>query len=89
MEEFPRGGLIGKCVHLVRTVKALRVPVFAANACYFIVLAATPALLLLLGLLHQTPLEVEGLGEILRAPQLPHTPAGGGHGHDVHPAQRR
>lgn len=66
MEEFPRGGLIGKCVHLVRTVKALRVPVFAANACYFIVLAATPALLLLLGLLHQTPLEVEGLGEILR-----------------------
>lgn len=66
MKEFPKGGLIGKCVHLVRTLKELHVPVYAANACYFIALAATPALLLLLGLLHQTPLEVEGLGEALQ-----------------------
>ena len=66
MGEIPKGGLIGRCVHLVRTVKELRIPVYAANACYFIVLAATPALLLLLGLLHQTPLEVEKLGEVLR-----------------------
>ena len=65
MEEFPKGGLIGKCVHMVRTVQSLRIPVYAANACYFIVLAAFPSLLLLLGLLHQTPLEVERLGEIL------------------------
>jgi len=38
---------------------------YAANACYFIVLAVFPALLLLLGLLRYTPLEVERLGELL------------------------
>lgn len=66
MREFPKGGLIGKAVHMVRSIQQLRIPLYAANACYFIVLAATPALLLLLGLLHQTPLEVEGLGEVLQ-----------------------
>ncbi len=65
MREFPRGGLIGKSVHFLRRVKALRVPLYAANACYFIVLAVFPALLLLLGLLRYTPLEVERLGEML------------------------
>jgi membrane protein len=65
MREFPRGGLIGKTVHLVRTVTGLRVPLYAANACYFIVIALFPALLLLLGLLRYTPLEVERLGEML------------------------
>ncbi len=65
MREIPRGGLIGKTVHLVRQVKGLRVPLYAANACYFIVLAVFPALLLLLGLLRYTPLEVERLGEML------------------------
>lgn len=65
MREFPRGGIIGKTVHLVRNLSRLRVPVYAANACYFIVLAVFPALLVLLGLLRYTPLEVERLGEML------------------------
>lgn len=65
MREFPRGGLIGRTVHLFRRVQELRVPLYAANACYFIVLAVFPALLLLLGLLRYTPLEVERLGEML------------------------
>ena len=65
MREFPRGGIIGKTVHLVRDLSRLRVPVYAANACYFIVLAVFPALLVLLGLLRYTPLEVERLGEML------------------------
>ena len=65
MEDFPSGGLIGKFVHLFRALRELHIPVYAANASYFIALAATPTLLLLLGLLHQTPLDVEGLGEIL------------------------
>ena len=65
MREFPRGGLIGKSVHIWRSIRALRVPLYAANACYFIVLAVFPALLLLLGLLRYTPLEVERLGEML------------------------
>jgi len=65
MREYPRGGIIGKMVYAVRAVQELRVPLHAANACYFIVLAVFPALLLLLGLLRYTPLEVERLGELL------------------------
>lgn len=65
MREYPRGGLIGRTVHFVCAVAGLRVPLYAANACYFIVLAVFPALLLLLGLLRYTPLEVERLGEML------------------------
>ncbi len=65
MREFPKGGLIGKTVHFARSVSALKVPLYAANACYFIVLAVFPTLLLLLGVLQYTPLEVERLGELL------------------------
>ncbi len=66
MDRFPRGGLIGKIIHRFRQVRELQVPLYAANACYFMVLAVFPALLLLLGLLRYTPLEVERLGEMLR-----------------------
>ena len=65
MWEFPKGGLIGKTVSLWRRVSGFRVPLFAANASFFIVLAVFPALLLLLGLLRYTPLEVERMGEML------------------------
>ena len=65
MREFPRGGLIGKTVHLWRRISRLRVPLYAANASFFMVLAVFPGLLLLLGLLRYTPLEVERLGEML------------------------
>ena len=65
MREFPKGGLVGKAVHFARTISSLRIPLYAANACYFIVLAVFPALVLLLGLLQYTPLEVEGFGEML------------------------
>lgn len=65
MREFPKGGLIGKAVHYGRKVAQLKIPLYAANACYFIVLAVFPGLLLLLGLLRYTPLEVEWLGEML------------------------
>lgn len=65
MREFPKGGLIGKTVHFARAVSALKVPIYAANACYFIILAVFPTLLLLLGILQYTPLEVERLGEML------------------------
>ncbi len=65
MREFPRGGLIGKTVHLVREISGLRVSLYAANAGFFLVLAVFPGLVLLLGMLRYTPLEVEGLGELL------------------------
>lgn len=64
MRKFPTGGIIGRSVHAFRAVQALQVPLHAANACYFIVLAVFPALLLLLGLLRYTPLEVERLAEL-------------------------
>ncbi len=65
MRKLPQGGIIGKTVHLARRISELRISLYAANACYFIVLAVFPALLLLLGLLRYTPLEVERLGEML------------------------
>lgn len=65
MREFPKGGLIGKTVHFARSVSELKVPLYAANASFFIILAVFPALLLLLGVLQYTPLEVERLGEPL------------------------
>ena len=65
MEEFPRGGLIGRLVHAGRNVSALRVPVHAANAGFFVVLAVFPALVLILSLLRYTGLEVESLMAVL------------------------
>lgn len=65
MKEIPKGGLIGKTVHFCRWAAALGIRMHAAGACYFIVLAVFPALLLLLGLVHLTGLEVERLGEML------------------------
>jgi len=65
MREFPQGGLIGKTVRLWRQISGYRIPLYAANASFFIVLSVFPGLLLLLGLLRYTPLEVERLGEML------------------------
>ncbi len=65
MREFPKGGLIGKTVALWRRISGFRVPLYAANASFFMIMAVFPALLLLLGLLRYTPLEVERLAELL------------------------
>lgn len=65
MREFPKGGLIGKTVHLCRYIASLRVSLYAANASFFILLALFPALLLLVSLLQYTPLEVEELTQLL------------------------
>lgn len=65
MRQLPRGGLLGKCQHLIQKVISLKIPLYAANASFFLVLSVFPALLLLLGILQYTPLEVERLGELL------------------------
>lgn len=65
MKEFPKGGLIGKTIHAVQTISDLHVPLYAANAGYFIVLAIFPALVLLLSILRYTGLEVQSLIDIL------------------------
>lgn len=65
MKDLPKGGLIGKTVYTLRQVQALRIPLHAANAGYFIVLSIFPALLLILSLVRFTGLRVETLMEFL------------------------
>lgn len=61
MREFPVGGLIGKAYRFYRNLAFYRVGAHASSACYFIVLAVFPCLVLLLGLLRYTGLEVRSL----------------------------
>ena len=49
----------------LRWVTKLNISVYAANACFFLVLAVFPALLLVLGILRNTSLEVEALTRLL------------------------
>lgn len=65
MKKFPKGGLIGKTVHLVRTISELNIPLYAANAGYFIMLSVFPALVLMLSLLRHTGLQVSSFLEIM------------------------
>lgn len=67
MKEFPRGGLIGRAVRVVQWLSSLNIPVYAANAGYFIVLSVFPALLLILSSLRFTGLTVDVLMEALEA----------------------
>lgn len=63
--ELPKGGLIGKTVYLVRQLSSLKISVYAASASFFMILAMFPTLLLLLGLLRYTGMEVESLSGLL------------------------
>ncbi len=65
MREYPQGGIIGKTVRVWRRVRAFRIPLYAANASFFIMLAVFPALVLLMVLLRYTALDVELFGELL------------------------
>lgn len=65
MKEYPKGGIVGKTVQLVRYFAGLNIPVYASHASFFIVLAVFPTLVLLLSLLRYTGLEVEALAEVL------------------------
>ena len=65
MKEYPRGGLIGRTVHMTRHLLSLNIPLFAANAGFFIILSLFPALVLVLSLLRYTGLQVSSLVEVL------------------------
>ena len=65
MDRFPEGGLIGKAVRLGRRIGRMRIPLHAANAGYFIILAVFPALVLLLSLLRYTDLDAVDLMNFL------------------------
>lgn len=65
MREFPKGGLIGRTVHLYRHVQSLNIPLYAANAGFFLILSLFPGLVLTLSLLRDTGLQVSSLVEVL------------------------
>lgn len=65
MKEYPKGGLIGRTVHMVRHIQSLHIPLYAANAGFFIILSLFPALVLVLSLLRYTGLQVSSLVEVL------------------------
>lgn len=65
MREFPKGGIIGRAVSFGKALADMQVPVYASHACYFLVLALFPMLVLLLSLIRYTGLEVESLTQLL------------------------
>ncbi len=61
MFSFPKGGLLGRVASVIKTVSEFRIPLHAANAGYFIILAVFPALVLIVSLLRFTGLDVHDL----------------------------
>ncbi len=61
MKQLPAGGLLGKAWHYWLQVRALRIPLHAANTGYFLILSVFPALVLILGILSYTTLDVHNL----------------------------
>ncbi len=61
MKEFPKGGLLGKVRNYWRQIRALRIPIHAANTGYFLILSLFPALVLILSILRYTALDVHNL----------------------------
>lgn len=58
MRDYPAGGLIGKAFRLAKRIADLQIGLHAASAGFFLALSAFPGLLLLLGLLRYTTLDV-------------------------------
>ena len=54
-----------KCVRIFRYILSLRIPVYASHAGFFMVLSAFPTLVLLMGLVRYTGLEIHNLTELL------------------------
>lgn len=61
MREYPSGGLIGKARHLAKRISALQIGAHASSAGFFLALSVFPGLLLLLGILRYTSLDVATL----------------------------
>ena len=59
--------ILGKVKTWGRQLGKLHIPVYAANASFFVILAVFPALLLLLGLLQYTGLDVNRLADLLES----------------------
>lgn len=66
MKKHAETGRLQKAVRLVRALTRLHIPLYAANAGYFIILAVFPMLVLLLSLLRYTNLRIETLTDLLQ-----------------------
>ncbi len=64
MQQGKKSGL-ARAMGLAQTVMDMQIPVYAANACYFLVLMIFPALLLILASLRYTSLSANDLIEVL------------------------
>lgn len=65
--EFPKGGIIGRCVALGRRVQKMEIPQHASNAGYFMVLSIFPTLVLVLSILRYTRLDARDLMALISA----------------------
>lgn len=61
MKKPANGGFLGRTIAAAQAAHISEVPLYAANASYFLVLSVFPSLLLILGLLRYTTLEVDDL----------------------------
>lgn len=61
MFSFPKGGLLGRAAALIKQLSGFRIPIHAANAGYFIILAVFPTLVLMVSLLRYTTLDIHDL----------------------------
>lgn len=66
MGKTPENGLWERIVSLVRNLASMRIGIYAAYACFFIVLAVFPLLVLVLSLVRYTGLQVSTLTEMLQ-----------------------
>ena len=66
MKRYQIRQIYRKCNLALRRIQAMEIPTHASHACYFIVLAAFPALVLLVSVLRYTPLEASDLMDLLR-----------------------
>lgn len=65
MQNDPTGGLIGSLRHYIQAFSRLQIGIHASSASFFLALSVFPALLLLLGLLRHTVLEIRDLLEAM------------------------
>ena len=65
MEKFSKDGIIGRVKNYSRWLRTMEIPTHASHACYFIVLAIFPALVLVLGMLRYTSLEAADLMDLV------------------------
>ena len=63
--DLPKGGMIGKTATTFRRLRKMNIPLYAANAGYFIVLSIFPMLVLIISILRYTDLDALDLLDLI------------------------